>query len=559
MNSAKTAVLILHYGNENLTDNCLSSVLQVRDSEAFDQVFIIDNSEKQDFDPKDVQTDSPVEVLRTGYNLGFAGGMNHGIRECLKKDYAFLFLLNNDTIVGEGCLTRLKEFLIMEKSAGIAAPLILYRDKPQKIWSTGSRISLNRGLTQDPYHNRTQAARPESRKVETVTGCAMMVKAEVFAKVGLFDESFFAYFEDVDFCYRTALFGYEIHFISKASVSHHVSAASEGAGKIRLSPNYFMIRNRIAFMHKYFGRSRLVVFYAFLLVETALVLAKNIFRLKAKKTAAFLVGLKDGFFPSLSDNRTAPEGEISACIITKDCERTIERCLQSLFGVVREIIILDSGSRDRTLSLCRKYTTQIYTTVFAGDFSALRNQVAAYAENDWILAIDSDEYLSNNLRRNLGRLTATTAVWAYSLKRENYYGQKVIRFGFAGFDSQIRLYRRNGSFFHGKVHERLISQGPVKKTKFKILHKPWENNFTGRSFKRKWVSYAAIEASSQTRPRRLGIIRHAALPLVFFLTFFKESVLLLGLLDGVKGVRIAYFRALYDCYVFRSVHSGKQK
>jgi len=557
MHKDSTAVLILHFGDAALTYACLSSIQSAALSNGLEAI-IIDNSDGQDFSlPKDLDTDS-VKILKSGKNLGYAGGMNYGIRHCLEKGYAYLFLLNNDTEVAPGCVSKLRQFLQSKKRAGIAAPLILYSENRQRIWSTGSRLILFRGKTKDSFHNHSISDLPKSGNVDAVTGCAMMIKAEVFKNIGLFDESYFAYFEDVDLCYRAGLYGYAVYFVSGASVYHRVSSASKHGAQIRKTSDFFMIRNRIYFMQKFAPRSGLALFYAFLPLEAAVYLAKSFIRLQIHKPVRFLVGMREGLLPRPLERKQPPGVEVSACIITKNAAQTIETCLRSVAGAVQEIVVLDSGSTDDTVAFCRKYTDKIFTTEFKNDYASLRNQAAKLAEKPWILALDADEAISEELRENLTSLLTSSPYRAYSLKRINYYGQSIICFGYAGFDSLVRLYQKQGAFFYGKVHERLISQGPIKRTKLRIVHKPAENNFTRKSFRTKWMSYAAIEAESQTRSGHWGILRFLGAPLVFCLAYLKEILLLLGFLDGTKGFKIAYFRALYTYHVFRA-RSGRMQ
>ncbi|MFC2163901.1 glycosyltransferase [Acidobacteriota bacterium] len=558
MNREGTAVLILHFGDANLTNECLSSVQSAGLSDDLDRIFIIDNADSQDFTLNRDLMDRSVKILKSSKNLGYAGGMNLGIRQCLKKGYKFIFLLNNDTIITKGCITKLREFLQSRDMAGIVSPLILYNQNRQKIWSTGSAIYPSRGKTKDPLHNRSIVDLPKYKKVDAVPGCAIMVKAEVFENIGLFDESYFAYFEDIDLCHRAGLYGYEVYFLSGASVFHRVASASKNTKNIRMNSDFFMIRNRIYFMKKFARRLQLAAFYLVLPVEAAVYLAKNIVRLRLKKAVSFLAGLWEGLFPPPPVAEGLPEAEISACIITKDAEQTIERCLQSLASAVDEITILDSGSKDNTISLCQKYTDKVFSTEFNKDFSALRNQVARLAEKPWILALDADEVISEGLKQNIKQLVSSPPYRAYALKRINYYNQSAIHFGYAGFDSLVRLYQNQGSFFYGRVHERLISQGPVKKTRLKVFHKPAENNFTHKSFKTKWMTYAAIEAESKACSRKRNFLGPLSAPLIFCLTFLKEIILLLGFLDGAKGFKIAYFRALYAYHVLRAISAKTQ-
>ena len=87
--------------------------------------------------------------------------------------------------------------------------------------------------------------------------------------------------------------------------------------------------------------------------------------------------------------------KISACFITKDEEKNIEQCLKSIEGIVDEIIVVDTGSRDSTINLANKYTNKIYFYQWNNDFSGARNFAIGKVKGDYILFLDADEYLTS--------------------------------------------------------------------------------------------------------------------------------------------------------------------
>ncbi|MBN1270668.1 MAG: glycosyltransferase [Candidatus Aminicenantes bacterium] len=555
MPEKRTAVLILHYGLISLTIDCIKSVISSEDDKNSLSIFIIDNSEEQDFSLPENISIFEIEILRTGGNLGYAGGMNIGIKEALKRDISFLFLLNNDAVIEKKCISELRDFLEAKNNAGLVSPLILNKENPQKIWATGSKIYPKLGRSRDPYHNhRYRETFQNPVKVEAVTGCSMMVKAGVFKNIGLFDENYFAYYEDIDFCHRAGLFGYEIYFYPFTKVYHLVSRVLKATGQIRKWPDYFMIRNRIYFMKKYSRKSVLLVFFVLVLFEILFNFAKNTLRFKFKTFAAFLFGALDALIGKPSGKEPFSKENISACIITKNAEKTLERCLKSLKGIAEEIIIVDTGSTDNTLAVSRKYTNRFYKASFNRNFSEIRNKAAQYATNAWILALDADEYLSEELRLNIRHLASNQKYWGYYFKRINFYGDKVIRFGYPGVDSLLRLYRKNGSFFYGRVHEKVITQGLAKKTRLKLFHRQDSNNYTFESFRNKWLRYIDIESEEKAKfnkNKRTFYLLFS--PIVFVFIMFRDLFILLGIFDGLKGFKIAYFRALYHYRLFLKI------
>jgi len=547
-----TAVLILHYGDASYTRKCLESILRFEGPPGSYLLLVIDNTEAQDFSLPAGDWPPAITLLRTGGNLGYGGGMNFGIRAARRMGAAFLFLLNNDVTFGEGCLANLRGFLQEHDRAGLVAPLIVHEGDPGRIWATGSRVYRLRGRSHDPFHGRRTRDFPAPVRVDSLTGCALMVRAEVFDRIGLFDESYFAYYEDVDLCHRARLAGYEAYFYPHATVRHSVSASSRHQRSIRRLPEYFMIRNRIYFMRKYSGRTVWSLFWLFVALEAVGYLVKNSLRLKFRRIGAFAAGVRDALAVDAWLVREPVAGGISACIITRDAGRTIERCLQSLRPAVDEIVIVDSGSTDDTLAICRRYTERIVQTRFTGSFADLRNLAAANATGPWILALDADEYLPAEAQEGLRSLCRDERHWGFHLRRVNFYGDRVIRFGFPGIDSLVRLYRKEGSFFAGKVHEQVVPQGLARRVALPLHHRQPENNYTRASFDRKWQKYIEIEARERggiSRGRRLGY--RLAAPAAFVYIFLRDLLLLRGILDGAMGVRIAALFAYYRYRLFR--------
>jgi GT2 family glycosyltransferase len=161
-----------------------------------------------------------LRCIRNDTNLGFAEGVNVGIKAALEKSYANMILLNNDTIVQPGWFEALL-------SASATFPIVgsTLLDKQglridtigEQFSSWGLFFSVGRGFPAASF------ARPDS--VFAVCGGAMLIKREVFESIGLFDKDFFAYFEDIDFCYRARHAGFEIA-VSPTALVHHAQGAT---------------------------------------------------------------------------------------------------------------------------------------------------------------------------------------------------------------------------------------------------------------------------------------------------------------------------------------------
>ena len=113
--------------------------------------------------------------------------------------------------------------------------------------------------------------------------------------------------------------------------------------------------------------------------------------------------------------------KISACILTKNEEGSIERCLENIKDYVDEIVIVDGFSGDITVEIARKYTDKIYQKEFSGSFAVERNYSIEKSTGEWILVIDADETLSKELQDNLRSLTQQDEYSAYAFARRHYY------------------------------------------------------------------------------------------------------------------------------------------
>lgn len=168
------------------------------------------------------------KVIDTEENLGFAGGNNIGIRQALKEGAEYILLLNDDTEVAPDFLTNLIEVAEMQQEVGMLGPRIFLYDQPKKIWFAGARFDHKTcKITTAEFENPDKC---EGNILESdyITGCALLVKREVVEKIGLLDERFFLYWEDVDWGLRCIKAGFKNLMVTRSLVWHKASASSGG-------------------------------------------------------------------------------------------------------------------------------------------------------------------------------------------------------------------------------------------------------------------------------------------------------------------------------------------
>ena len=164
--------------------------------------------------------------------------------------------------------------------------------------------------------------------------------------------------------------------------------------------------------------------------------------------------------------------EISVVIITKNEAHIIANTLESLQDLTRDIVIVDSGSTDETVKICKQFNAVVLETGWAG-YGINKNKGIAAAKNHWILSLDADEAIDVELRQSLLRLPLGNDSEVFNIRYKNFFCNKWIRFGEWGFDKHIRLFNREKvQWNNAAVHENLNFPEGVKITLLKgnILH-----------------------------------------------------------------------------------------
>lgn len=272
----KVAVVILNYRVKDLLVECVKSVQKSSYKDI--RIYVVDNDSRDGLE-KEIEKMDGVKFIQTGANLGYTGGNNIGIKKALEDGANFIFILNPDTEVDPSCISE--GLAVMEdEQVGVVGPKILFPDK-KTIWYAGGILDkLNVIGSHRGADEKDCSQYDAEEETDYVSGAAMLVKAEVFEKIGLFDERYFLYYEDSDFCHRAKQSGFKIMYAPKAIIFHQ-NAKSTGLGSSL--QDYYISRNRFLFASK------------FLPLRTQLALLKEALRninFKTKRRAFFdfLVG-----------------------------------------------------------------------------------------------------------------------------------------------------------------------------------------------------------------------------------------------------------------------------
>lgn len=233
--------------------------------------------------------------------------------------------------------------------------------------------------------------------------------------------------------------------------------------------------------------------------------------------------------------------KISALIIVKDEERQIADCLSSLV-FAEEIVVVDSGSTDRTEEICRSDPRVRWFSEPWKGFGPQKNSALEKARNDWVFSIDADERVTPELAAEIASLgRAAPAADGFRVPRRSFFGTRCVRHGGWYPDYTIRLWRREaGRFVDRSVHEVVGVQGVVGTLRGDLLHYTYRDT---EDFLRRMNRYSTLAAGELRRQGARATTLDLLLRPPF--TFFRMFVLRAGFLDGALGFRLAVLYAMY--------------
>jgi glycosyltransferase involved in cell wall biosynthesis len=223
---------------------------------------------------------------------------------------------------------------------------------------------------------------------------------------------------------------------------------------------------------------------------------------------------------------------VSVVIITKNEASYIGKCLDMVKLITDDIVIVDNGSTDDTVNICKGYDCRVYELSWDG-YGANKNKGIGLARYDWILSIDADEIPDMELVNSLHNLWLRNVDTVYDIKFKSYFGDKRVHFGTWGRDHHIRLFNRSlVKWSEPIVHETLILPRNIRKRSLKgYLHHHSVQNVA--ECNQKAVYYARLSAEKYFQTgKRANFVNMYLSPLFVFV---KSYILLLGFLDGKEG------------------------
>lgn len=272
------------------TCECLQSLLDI---EGYSTTIVVVDNGSTDGSAEIISKRFPqINLLKQTTNLGFSRGYNAGIRYALSCGADYVFMINNDVWVDRDVLNYL--FQYMSSDTGAVCPLIFYASSPDVVWSAGAIANPLTLEVKDKFANHPWAPRIATTFLERdfVTGCGLLLSSKALLGIGLFDEHFYLYYEDMDFCFRLRKAGWRLRVVPGAKMWHKVSRSSGGSGS--LIERYWMARSSIRFFRKHATWWQ-VPFIFFWRSGSALLTTYRLARTKRwLSIKAYWNGLKDG-------------------------------------------------------------------------------------------------------------------------------------------------------------------------------------------------------------------------------------------------------------------------
>ncbi len=228
------SIIILNYQTKNLVKQCLKNIVNLNLSLAH-EIIVVDNNSQDGLKEMLAENFPSIKFIQTGENRGMGAGNNAGIKVAQGQ---YVLILNPDVVVLPGAIENLIQFIDTREKIGCVAPQLL---NPNRTFQPSSyrfpeffiplfiRTGLRKfGENKVKEYFMSEASQELAHQIDWARGSALLLRREVFDKIGGFDERFFMYLEDVDLCRRLWQAGYEIWYLPTAKMIHYYFRESGG-------------------------------------------------------------------------------------------------------------------------------------------------------------------------------------------------------------------------------------------------------------------------------------------------------------------------------------------
>jgi len=441
------------------TAQCISSLQMHTDHPH--EVIVVDNG-SSDGTPEYLASLPWVKAIRNEKNLGFVQACNQGI-EAAAGEYTVL--LNNDTILTRGWLARLVEGAESSGDIGMVGPTTNYAAGPQCIDVPYATVEAMHDYAADRYFRHALT----TIETERLIGFCLLIKRGVIEATGQLDERFgLGLFDDDDISLRARLAGYRLVYMPGVFIHHFGGKTFESLGidaASLLESNWQQFRNKWQ-DHQVAGGE----------IRRLYRPADEHHSAKAPPTAPQQASPAE--LPSAA-RRSGPRKTVSLCMIVRNEEDNLPRCLESAHDLVDEIVVVDTGSTDATKRIAESFGAGTVDFPWIDDFSAARNVSLGHASSEWVLWLDADDSLDEENRAKLDRLLSSPddGTMAYAMKTICLSGTSLS----PTVVDHVRMFRNLPELrFEYRVHEQIIGSvrrlgGRIEHVDVRILHHGYQD------------------------------------------------------------------------------------
>lgn len=260
----KIFIVVLNFNSKNLLANCLKSLKKIKTSHY--RIVVDNNSSDGSLEVARKSLRKDDQVIKNKKNLGFAKGNNVGIRWALAQGATHVLLLNPDTDAENDFLSSL-----IKNPGQIVAPVIKYKNNGKWIYDLGGFVNYWIGKA---YHAETTRRPKKVSSPGYVSGACMLISRKVFEEIGFFDERFFLYFEDADFCLRAKKAGFKVNVEPGSIVVHSLEQVKDRS----VLKNWHLVTSNLLFINKHAPFFQKPTAYAAWIIRSFKILANGLIK-----------------------------------------------------------------------------------------------------------------------------------------------------------------------------------------------------------------------------------------------------------------------------------------
>lgn len=248
------------------------------------------------------------------------------------------------------------------------------------------------------------------------------------------------------------------------------------------------------------------------------------------------------------------EKTLTTVILTKNEEKTIKQVILNAQKCAANVLVVDSGSSDKTVEIAEKCGAKVVYRVWDDDFAAQRNFALQHVKTPWVLYLDADEFLDAELTAAIKNVLASDENKQYSMLRKSHAFGFEYKHGIFKPDEVIRLFKTKAVHWEGKVHERPVCEMPKERLKGYIEHYTYENWHDWWNKAGHYTSIWAEDAYKRNKKTSLGsAFFHSAYG------FFRAYIIQAGFIDGWSGLYSSLQHFIYTLMKYLKLYELQNK